>query len=369
MDWMLRYAESLFPTPTRDRVNQYLGTWDSCYLGYAAERKVREGAASGGLVSALLIYLLEHDAIQGALVSRVRVKDRRIQARPFIARTRKEILQARSSIYIEFPWMQEAQPLLEAFGGDLAVVGLPCQIRILRGIEIKNETLASKAKLHVALACGRSSSKELLLKVLKQKGIREEEVTKIRFREGHWRGETHVWLRDGSEITFPFGDFSLYRNLHFYCEKRCLYCTDPLGEHADLVCGDAWLHQLRTNPIKHSLAISRTPQSTRWLRAMEADGVLVGHMIAPETVFDAQRRGLIPAKRAKQAKARLSSLFGYRMHYEGPWRSRWNDYLVAALILSNYRWSESRHMAPLIFQIPHPLLRFYLVVLSLLKHF
>lgn len=369
MDWLLRFADKAFDVPPREALDRYLGAWDACYLGHAAQDQVRACAASGGMVSALLIYLLQQGIIEGALVSQVEARDGGIQASPYIARTREEILQGQGSIYMEFPWMRQVYPLLKAAEGSLAVVGLPCQIQALRHREAHDPQLAHKVKAHIALVCGRSSSKRLLLNVLARKGIRESDVTGIRFREGPWRGRMHLWLRDGSEVTFPFEDFSLYRNLHFYCEKRCLRCQDLLGEHADIVCGDAWLHELKERPVKHSLVISRMPQATEWIEEMAGDGSLVMYSVPPETVFRAQRRGLIPAKRGKQAKARLSRLFGYRMPYQGSWCSHWNDYLVAAMILLNYRWAAAPRLNSLIFKVPKPFFKFQLAMLSLLKNF
>ena len=369
MDWLLRYADNAFGIPCQDEIQQYLGIPDACYLGYAAQKDVRVHAASGGGVSALLIYLLEQDIVQGALVSRIVVQDGQIQAHPLIAHSRDEVLKGQSSIYIEFPWLREARPLLETTEGNLAVVGLPCHIQALRRLEARDPDLARKVKVHVALICGRSSSKSLLLNVLARKGVREKDVVDICFREGRWRGRMHIWLRDGSEIAFPFQDFSLYRNLHFYCETRCLHCEDPLGEQADVVFGDAWLHELKQHPVKHSLIISRTPQVTRWIQEMAEQDSLVVSAASPETVCQAHRRGLIPAKRGKPAKSRVGRLFGYWIHGQETWRSRWNDYLMAAIVLFNHRWSRSQRMATLIFCIPKPLLRVYLIALSLLKQF
>jgi coenzyme F420-reducing hydrogenase beta subunit len=270
---------------------------------------------------------------------------------------------------MEFPWLRQARSLLETAEGTLAVVGLPCHIQSLHRIEQRRQDVGQKIKMHIALVCSRSSSKDLLIKVLAKKGIDEEDVENIRFREGRWRGQMHVWLKDGSEVVFPFQDFSLYRNLHFYCEDRCLYCEDPLSDQADIVCGDVWLHEMKQEAVKHSLVISRTPQASGWIQAMRADGCLLARTIEPEKAFQAQRRSLIPAKRGKQAKARLSTVFGYRMRHGGPWQSRWNDYLTAALILFAYRWSASRRLAPLIFHAPRPLLNLCLMALSLLKNF
>jgi coenzyme F420 hydrogenase subunit beta len=284
MDWLLRYADKLFGIPAQDKIEQYLGAWDALFFGYAKRKELRTYAASGGMVSALLVYLLDQKVIQGALVSRITVEGGQIRAMPYIARTPNEILQGQSSIYMEFPWMQRAKSLLRTTEGSLAVVGLPCHINNLRRMERHDQDLAHKVKVRVALVCGRSSSKKLLLKVLAKKGIYEDDVENIRFREGHWRGQMHVWLKNGSEVVFPFKDFSLYRNLHFYCEKRCLYCEDPLGDNADIVCGDVWLEEMRQEAIKHSLVISRNPQLTQWVQEMEADGYFVGKAISSTTL-------------------------------------------------------------------------------------
>lgn len=369
MDRLLDYADRVFGAPPAATVERYVGPCDGCYLGYATAEQTRARAASGGVVSALLIDLLERGEVQGALVSRVTVADGQIQAHPFIARTPAEVLQAQSSIYMEFPWLKEALPLLEATEGRVAVVGLPCAIAALRRLEAQHPALRDKVALHIALVCGRSSSKELLLGVLARKGVAEADITDIRFREGHWRGQMRVWLRNGSEVSFPFEHFSLYRNLHFFCQPRCLSCADPLGEQADVVCGDVWLYELKKQPIKHSLVVSRSPQATAWLEAMKARGALHLEAVPPATAFRAQRRNLIPARRGKAAKARLGRLFGYKIPLEAPWRSRWNDYLVAAIVLTNHRLSSNPRWQRLILRLPRPLLKLELTVLSLLKNF
>jgi hypothetical protein len=147
-----------------------------------------------------------------------------------------------------------------------------------------------------------------------------------------------------------------------------LYCEDPLGEWADIVCGDAWLWELKERPIKHSLIICRTDKAAGWVDDMVMRGSLLTEPAPLEQIFRAQRRTLIPAKRGKAAKARLGKLFGYRIPYKGAWRARWNDYLVAGMVLFNSRWSGGRFQN-LIFRLPRPVLRAYLVCMSFLKNF
>jgi coenzyme F420-reducing hydrogenase beta subunit len=364
----MRVAGKMFGTPDETTVRRYLGQFEACYLGYASQEEMRIQAASGGLVSALLIYLLEQEIIQGALISRIVIRDGRIEAAPFIAQNRQEILSGQSSIYIEFPLMREFRRLAKVTG-HLAIVALPCHLQRLRRWEARDPVLAEKIRLRIGLVCGRSSSRELLKKVLGKKGLEEQDIADLRFRQGHWRGQTKLWLRDGQEVSFPFQDFSLYRNLHFECEIKCLHCKDPIGDYADLTCGDAWLPELRQHPIKHSIAIARTPQAATWIEQMIKEGCLTMQRVPPETIFRAQRRGLIPMKRGKAARARLSRLFGFKIRYDGTWRSHWNDYLAAAMVLLNYRLSLSKRLNALVFKMPKPLLRAYLMVMSFLKNF
>lgn len=363
----MRLAERFFGLPDEATMRRYVGPFEACYLGYASQEALRARAASGGLVSAVLIDLLERGIIQGALISRIVVREGRVEAEPFIARSREEILGGQSSIYMEFPLAHRFRELAQE-EGQLAVVALPCHLQRLRRWEARDAALKDKIRLRIGLVCGRSSSKDLLQEVLRKKGIREADVVDMRFRQGHWRGQTVLWLRDGREVRFPFQDFSLYRNLHFECEIKCLHCADPIGDEADLVCGDAWLPELKGHPVKHSIAIARTPQAAAWLDEMMARGYLTMQRVSPETIFRAQRRGLIPMKRGKAAKTRLGGLFGFKMKPNGAWRSRWNDYLTAAMVLLNYRLSRSRFRA-LVFGAPKPLLRIYLMVMSLLKDF
>jgi coenzyme F420-reducing hydrogenase beta subunit len=364
----MRATDKVFGVPDETTLRRHLGQLEACYLGYASQEELRIRAASGGLVSALLIYLLERDVIQGALISRIVIQDGRIEAEPFIAQNRQEILTGQSSIYMEFPLMRELRRLAEV-EGHLAVVALPCHFQRLCRWEARDPALAEKIRLRIGLVCGRSSSKRLLLQVLKQKGIQEQNIADMRFRQGHWRGQMKLRLQNGQEVVFPFQDFSLYRNLHFECEMKCLHCQDPLGDHADLACGDAWLPELKQHPVKHSIAIARTQEAVAWIEQMIQEGYLTMQVVPLETVFRAQRRGLIPMKRGKAAKARLSRLFGFKMKLDETWRSHWNDYLVAAMVLLNYRLSRSKRLNRLIFKIPKAFLRTYLMAMSFLKNF
>ncbi len=343
----------------------WLGKFDTCFLGYAGEEDIRAGAASGGVVSAVLIRLLESGRIDGALVSRLIPKDGRLQAETWIARTREEILQARTSIYMDFPVLRHILRLRE-LPGRYAVVALPCQLRALRRLEAKYPELKERIAYRLGLLCGHASNRKLLDRVLAKQGIAQDQIAEFVFRKGHWRGRSYVRLKDGTENTFPYLNFGLYQNLWFHCARRCLACEDHFAEHSDMSFGDAWLGELKSHPIKHSIFLSRNPEHTAVLQEMLEEGTLDGSRTEPGVLIQAQKRSLVYHKWNIAGRHRLAPLFGMQVPYSGEHRARWNDLVGAPFFLLSYKLSHSERWAPLLLRVPRPLLYAYLLPMKLM---
>lgn len=347
-------------------LDYYLGNIEQPYLGYAAEGNIRRNAASGGMVSAVLLHLLRKKEIGGALVCRQKKTKGKIDAKVFIAKTPKDILSCQSSIYFYIPILSNLKKIKE-FPAKLAVVGLPCQIKTMRNLMKNNPDLESKLFL-IGLFCGHVSKKDLLIKILNQKGIEEKEVKKVIFRRGHWRGKMHIFLENQTTIIFPFEHFSTYQNLFFYTEKTCLSCTDQTSKLADISAGDVWSYKFKKNPIKHSLVLARNKKAKKILEKMEQEGRVNLENITQKDVFDIQKRSLIFHRHIK-ARGIVGKLFGLRINYSKGEIARWNDYLAALMILLNVKLSESRIGAKIIFAVPRKIWFLYLILFKLLTSF
>ena len=107
-----------------------VGPWRDSWLAHASNPGIRECAASGGVVSSLLIGMLERRDIDGALVCATVVEDHQVRPHFFIATTAEEVLSARGSTYVATRFGRDALPLIERFEGRLAVVGLPCDLTL-----------------------------------------------------------------------------------------------------------------------------------------------------------------------------------------------------------------------------------------------
>ena len=237
---------------------RYLG----CYIGHTRDEGIRYDSASGGLVSALLIFALEEGLIDGALVTRMR-NDEPLKPEPFLARTREEVLSAAGSKYCPVAAGTLLKEIL-CTRGRFAVVGLPCHIQGLRKAERHIPTLKERVRYRISLPCSMNFSFSGTRRFLKGIGVSPESVEMLQYRGRGWPGRMLIRLKDGTERTVPLAEY--YKQLRPYSLRRCTLCSDMLGELSDLTCGDAWIPEvMRTDRVGSSFVLSRTPEAEELL--------------------------------------------------------------------------------------------------------
>jgi coenzyme F420-reducing hydrogenase beta subunit len=348
---------------SEDEIERYVGPCRSAYIGYAADDMIRLGAASGGIVSAMLIYALESGMIDGAVVCRTVVRDGRVRNAFVAARSRGEILDARGSSYVASAFVPEVFDLIRAFEGRLAVVGLPCDLKNLASWGGNHPADIRKVVLTLSLFCGHASQPELVDAVASRMGSGgSASLERFRFRSGRWRGKMLARFSDGSVEERPFGDFGLYQNLFFFCSPKCLHCCDHFGYSADLSAGDVWDYRLRKSPVKHSGLLCRSGRGEEIVRSAMEAGALLCDEVPVARILDGQRRSA-PSHYNVSARARAGRRFGIVIRDTVGARVRWHEYLAAWIRLANYRWSRSER-APLIFKTPKPLLKLWLYLMK-----
>jgi coenzyme F420-reducing hydrogenase beta subunit len=336
----------------------YEGVWKGSWTGFSRDPDVREGAASGGAVSSLLLDLLAAGKITGAVVARSRVRDGKLKFETYLASSRSEILDSRTSIYSDF---NHTRPMLELIGnavGSVAVVALPCQLSALESSLNKQPELAQKVFCKVALWCGHCTRRNLMDEFLRRKQVNLEEVDKLFYRRGLWRGRTEIVMKSGETVSFPFSSgYGLLQNLYVDCCRRCLSCTDHFGRHSDVSFGDAWLPELKRRRMKYSMALAHTDTGKGILRdATENQGCLVLSECDRLLPLRAQKRAVIWHTHNAAARASIARLFGMKLDGIPGVKPRLRDYPAAFLILLFVKWSESR-LRPLLFKIPRPFLK------------
>ncbi|MDY0340241.1 MAG: Coenzyme F420 hydrogenase/dehydrogenase, beta subunit C-terminal domain [Coriobacteriia bacterium] len=346
---------------TPEIAEAYLGEYLEARLTHAADEGVRDLAASGGAVSAVLVALLESGEIDGALVCRTVVEGGQVRPRYLLATTRDEILAARGSTYVLGDFVRDGLPLIAATPGRFAVVGLPCEIDSLR----RRPELDSRVCVRIALFCGHASRPELIDAVTGrlQTEKRDSELTAFRFRVGHWRGRLQATFADGTVVEKPSSYYNLYQNLYVACARKCLACGDHFGYQADLSMGDIWAYRFKDDPVKHTAVLVKTETGQRVLESSVMSGHLISEPLRIEDVLDGQRR-VAPFHFNTSARARVGARLGMCVRDTRSLRVRWHEQWAARIVMRTAHATQTEAGVQAVLRKPRRLLKLQLLLLK-----
>ena len=216
------------------------GYTENLFVAHPQNKEIRFAGSSGGIVTGLLVYLLEKGEIDGALVVAMDPA-KPYRSKGVLATTVEEIRDAAQSKYSITPSMEVLAELRKK-EGRYAVVALPCQIHGLRKLETVDPKLFGKIAYILGLYCNCNLNPNGHLEAIKIRKIGLDEVARFDFRSGGWPGGFFVVKKDGSQVPLHSINIKNVMNVMFrlYGSERCYLCTDALAEYADLSFGDFW---------------------------------------------------------------------------------------------------------------------------------
>ena len=167
--------------------DRYMGSHLLCRMGYASDAAIRNNAASGGMVTALLCHLLKNREIDGAWVVKTAFTAQgELTYKTGIATSVREICEASSSVYMKIPMLSKPNlEQLRAFDGRLAVVLTPCMMRAFCSILEKDDELRRKTVLKIGLFCSGTHDKKATEYALDKCGIARAGAKRLYYRKGH----------------------------------------------------------------------------------------------------------------------------------------------------------------------------------------
>lgn len=251
--------------------HKHFGTWQQLNIGLATNNDIRRRCGSAGVISSTLIWLLEKKMIQGAVVLGMS-DEKPWETKPYIATTREDILLAAQSKYV-ISSNNEIFPEMEAFNGDLAYVGLPCQVHGIRKLQLANHSSVKNIKYVIAPYCGLNLHFSSIMSFLRSHGEKDyKEIRNIQFRHGEWPGNMRVEMKDGAVYQLP--KFHSNYLIPFHMMKRCLLCVDIANEFTDISVGDAWAPVYEERGKGFSIVIARSDAGKEIVNEMKEEGVI-----------------------------------------------------------------------------------------------
>lgn len=204
---------------------------------FSTDSEIRQLGSSGGVVSALALYLLESGSVD--FVAQIAVSEEdplanRVQQ----SRTRQDVLHAAGSRYAPAAPLERIREFLGT-GERFAFIGKPCDVAALRALAKVDERVSRQVPYMISFMCAGVPSLKGTHALLKKMGVAREEVVGFRYRGDGWPGMAKATTRDGRVAEMDY-NASWGSVLNRYLQYRCKICPDGTGEFADVVCADAW---------------------------------------------------------------------------------------------------------------------------------
>ncbi|MCU0273086.1 MAG: Coenzyme F420 hydrogenase/dehydrogenase, beta subunit C-terminal domain [Acidimicrobiales bacterium] len=235
------------------------GIYSDVLLVRASDDHVHQTGQDGGLVSAILIWCLENDIIDGALTSYLEGDGSTWKAVPGLATTPDEVLRGAGSRYTYSANTLALKEAKERGIDRVALVGMSCQASIGPVMWSRKVGKAGKPiKLNIGLLCSKSFDDSIFEELFWTKyGLDRRDMVKMNIK-----GVFQIWMRDGS-----YHEINL-KECHAWTREGCTHCPDFAAEHADISTGGIGKFNDWT------LTIVRTELGRAIIQAMIADGVI-----------------------------------------------------------------------------------------------
>lgn len=213
------------------------GEYKQILTASAIDDKIRFQASSGGVVSAVSLYLIEKKIVDAIL--HVGVDDNSfIHNSLKVSFSKENIVKNATSRYAPALIFDKLHYILENSGNTYCFIGKPCDIKALKVFLEEYPHYQQRIKFTIAIFCAGIPSYDATNDLIKESKSIQKPVA-IQYRGSGWPGNFKVVFDDKSEFSVPY-TYSWGKVLKRKICYRCKICPDGIGLKADIAVGDAW---------------------------------------------------------------------------------------------------------------------------------
>lgn len=317
----LAFCAEVCPVGDRcvERLNEtkIWGTDRGRFWGYAADPRIRKRASSGGVLTALSLYLLENAKVDGIIQIREDEKNP-VGTVTCISRTRKEVLRGSGSRYAV------SHPLLDMWEmispqERYCFIGKPCDTAALKNLLEKEEALKEKFPYILTFFCAGLPGRQANERLLQYMGCPPGRCRTLSYRGNGWPGFTRAEDENGeifsADYNTSWGRF-LGRDIHPFCR----FCMDGTGERSDISCGDGWYLDDGGQPDftekeGRNIVFARTDEGKALLQEAASRGYIVLEPAGDETYLKKIQRYQYTRKATMYTKVLACRIFRHTVPY------------------------------------------------------
>jgi coenzyme F420 hydrogenase subunit beta len=231
--------------PMKDEVDERfqwkppIGNFVDVFSARSAHTEVRDKATDGGVVTSLLIHMLDKGFVDGAVVS---VNADPLLRKAVVATSSDELLRAAGSQFEESPHLEEVSkgyttyvPVVKSIQEiapkkikRLAVVGTPCQISAIRKMQALQIAPSDMVTFTVGLFCMQCFEVGNLMEkaFIKAHKIRVEDIVRVNIKE-----DFILTMKSGVSLHIPL------KEIEEIARPACLACKLFANDYADISVG------------------------------------------------------------------------------------------------------------------------------------
>ena len=282
--------EALIDAGTRE--DPVWGPYRRMVRAYAADPEVRFRAATGGVLSALALYLVESGRVDFVLHATASERQPTFGKR-HLSFTAEQVMAGAGSRYGPTAALIDLAEVLDR-GRPFAYCGKPCDIGALRNYARRDPRVDQLVRFWLTPVCGGFMPPPQMRAFLLSQGIAPSEVAQFHYRGLGCPGPTRITTRDGRVIDRNYLDLWGEDESAWSLPFRCKVCPDGIGEAADIAASDTWpggspgWEGQDEDPGTNGV-IARTAAGAELLEAAEAAGYLtIERDIGPADMSDYQ---------------------------------------------------------------------------------
>ncbi len=265
--------------------NILIGEYIECYAGYVCDHEIRRECQSGGVITALIMYLLEKNLVESAIVSKLDASINKNKACEVT--TAMEALKCSSSCYMQSAMVEKIFSINKK---KIVSVVLGCQAEAIK--LASDNGLKSRPEYIFGLMCGGQFSRILYEKIVKKTNFnsKKERLLDIRLRdkkilECGWPGEISVKT---SKREYFLSRRYRHKLKKIFESPRCLICFDKLNIFSDIVFGDPYGIPGKEVSEGFTAIIVRTEKGERLLKEAEEKGIISLEKIKIDDILKGQ---------------------------------------------------------------------------------
>ena len=258
-----------------------VGIWEA----HATDDSVRTKASSGGVLTALNLFLIETGRASKVLSATADSTNPRTTV-PVTIMTREQALAAAGSRYAPTSTLSHQK----AFLPGVAITGKPCEVSAYRAYSRVND---AELPFLMSFFCAGTPSQQATDDLVEKLGIpRDVPLANLWYRGNGWPGEFTATSVDGDTVSTTYTE-SWGAALGPTVQWRCRICPDGVGESADITAGDFWEADEKGYPEfsdkpGRSVLIARTQRGYELVLEAARAGVLSINPTNPDVVASMQ---------------------------------------------------------------------------------